>query len=411
MKQYEYTKMAFKNLIRTKGRSTLTMLGIVIGVASVIMMLSVGQATERYILSQVAAFGSDLIIISNGRGDATRSAGPDPTLKQTLTEDDYYKLHGKSWIHSIDANAISREVVTYGGLSAFADVAGVAPDSDEIFNMHVEKGTFIEDEDLSLNARIAVLGNQIADDYFGQENPIGKRIKISDRTYRVTGVLKPGGTKFFQSIDRQIYIPFTTSLIEFGRDNVNIMFAKSTYEDLEAAKEEVRIVLRDSHNLNNPRGILAKDDFLVRTQEDAQENAEIIGTILSILLSAIAAVSLFVGGIGIMNIMYVTVKERTKEIGLRKAVGAKFSDILSQFLMESIIVTMIGGIIGIGIGVLFSWLGILILTLFLSGWTFVMPWDAIALGFTVSAIIGITFGFLPARKAASLQAIEALRYE
>jgi len=411
MKQAEYAKMAFKNLVRTKGRAILTMLGIVIGVASVIMMLSVGQATERYLLSQVASFGSDLIIISNGRGDETNSAGPDPTLKQTLTEDDYYRLHEKSWVRLIDANAISREIVTYGGISAFADVVGVAPDSAEIFNMNLERGAFFSDEDLSLNARIAVLGNTIATDYFGQENPLGKRIKIHNRTYRVTGVLEPGGTKFFQSVDRQIYIPFTTALLEFGRENVNFVFLKSTYEELETAKDEVRIVMRDSHNLNNPRGILAKDDFIVRTQEDAQQSAEVIGTILSILLSAIAAVSLVVGGIGIMNIMYVTIKERTREIGLRKAVGAKFYDILSQFLLESIIITLIGGIFGIIIGVLFSWLGLLALSYYQAGWYFVMPWGAIALGFSVSAIIGVVFGFLPARKAASMQAIEALGYE
>jgi putative ABC transport system permease protein len=411
MKQAEYAKMAFRNLVRTKGRAVLTMLGIVIGVASVIMMLSVGQATERYILSQVASFGSDLIIVTNGRGDAMQSGGPDPTLKQTLTENDYRKLHEKEWVRLIDANIISRETVTYENTSAFADVVGVSPDSDEIFNMVAERGSFIEDEDMSLRSRVAVLGNGIADDYFGLEDPLGKRIKIHTRSYRVIGVLKKGGTKFFQSIDRQIYIPFTTALQEFGKENVNFMFLKSTHGNLEDAKQEVRLVLRDAHNLNNPRGILAKDDFLVRTQEDAQENAEIIGTILAILLSAIAAVSLVVGGIGIMNIMYVTVKERTREIGLRKAVGAKHRDILSQFLLESFIITLMGGVAGIAVGVFLSWLGLFILAYFQQGWTYVTPWGAVALGFTVSAIIGITFGYLPARKAAKLQAIEALRYE
>lgn len=411
MKMTMYSKMAFRNLVRTKGRTMLTMLGIVIGVASVIMMLSVGQATERYILSQVASFGSDLVIVSNGRGDATRSAGPDPTLKQTLTDDDYERLHDKSWVREIDANVISRETVTYGGLSAFADVVGVAPDSESIFTMELEDGIFIRDEDVDLHSRVAVIGHDIADDYFGQEDPLGERIKIHNRTYRVIGVLKPGGTKFFQSIDRQIYIPFTSALQEFGKEYVNFMFVKTTYKNLETAKDVIRIVLRNSHNIDNPKGVLAKDDFIVRTQEDAQQSAEIIGTILAILLSAIAAISLIVGGIGIMNIMYVTVKERTREIGLRKAVGATSSDILSQFITESIIVTLIGGIIGIIIGIALSWLGIHILSLYQKGWMYQVPWDAVALGFTVSAIIGITFGFLPARRAANFEAIEALRYE
>jgi len=223
--------------------------------------------------------------------------------------------------------------------------------------------------------------------------------------------MQPGGTKFFSNVDKQIYVPFTTLMRDDGKKFVNIFLLKSTISDIKTGIAQTQLLLRDSHNLDNPKGLLSKDDFKIMTQADAMKRAGVIGTILQVLLGAIAGISLVVGGIGIMNIMYISVKERTREIGLRKAIGARSADLLMQFLVEAVILSVGGGLIGIIVGVVFSWAGILILAQVLGGWTYATPWDAIALGFIVSSGIGIIFGFLPARRASGLQAVEALRYE
>ena len=407
----EQATLASKNLLRTKGRSILTMLGMIIGVASVIMMLSVGKATERFILSQVASFGSDLIIVGNGRGDGSDPPGPDPTIKRVLDEDDYFKLRSKTWVRSIDAAFFTNDLVTHSGVSGFVNIGGTSDLSPDIFSGDLATGRYLDETDVLSKNRVAVLGAGIAEEFFGFEDPIGKRIKIGDKSYRVIGVMQEGGTRFFQSVDRQIYVPFTTIMQDQNAEHLFAMFVKTIYDDLETGKSEIRYVLRDSHHINNSENDLSEDDFVLRTQADAQERAGIIGTILSILLGAIAAISLLVGGIGIMNIMYVSVKERTREIGLRKAIGARGADILKLFLVEAVIITVLGGVIGILAGTSFSWVGLTALGSYQSGWSFEMPYDAIALGFTVSCAIGILFGYLPAKKAASLQAIEALRYE
>ena len=248
-------------------------------------------------------------------------------------------------------------------------------------------------------------------DYFGQEEPIGRTLEIARRNYRVIGVMQPGGTKFFSNVDKQIYVPFTTLMRDDGRKFVNVVLLKTTYPDIQTGIEQTRILMRDTHNLDNPTGLLSKDDFKIMTQADAMQRAGIIGTILQVLLGAIAGISLVVGGIGIMNIMYISVKERTREIGLRKAIGARGIDLLMQFLVEAVILSVAGGVIGIIVGVIFSWAGITILKQVLGGWSYATPWDAIALGFVVSSAVGIIFGFLPARRAAKQQAVEALRYE
>ncbi len=403
--------LACQALVSNKGRTTLTMLGIVIGVASVILMLSVGEAAQRYLLSQVASFGSDLVFIANGRGNETRGGPPSLLTKQTLTVKDYKKLKGLSWPQAVNATIITRDLVSFGGTDVLTRVSGSAPDEVIVFNEVLIKGRAVSNEDLESHARVVVLGSKIAVQLFGEENPIGHIMKVSKQPFRVIGVLGPAGSRFFSDADAQVTIPFTTSLDLYHKEHLNFLAVKTGVIRPSEAKNLVRVALREAHNLDNPNGDLAKDDFRVASQEDAIKNADTIGSILQILLGSIASISLVVAGVSIMNIMYVTVTERTREIGLRKAVGAQPWDILGQFLTEALVLTSVAGILGVLLGISFSWLAIQIVLHFQSGWTFAIPWPGAALGFSVAAAIGIIFGYFPARRAARQNPIDTLRYE
>lgn len=403
--------LSYKALVNNKGRTALTMLGIIVGIASVMLMLSVGEAAQRFLLSQVASFGSDLIFIANGRGNETRGGPPSLLTKQTLTVKDYKKLKGLVWSKAVNATILTRDLVSFGEVNRIAQVSGSAPDEILVFNEVVSNGRYLSNEDLESHARVIVLGSKLAIRLFGEENPIGRIMKVAKQPFRVIGVLAPAGTRFFADADEQIIIPFTTSLDLYHKERLNFLAIKTGDIRPSEAKNLVRIALRETHNLDNPDGELAKDDFRVASQEDAIKNADTIGSILQILLGSIASISLLVAGIGIMNIMYVAVTERTREIGLRKAVGARSGDILGQFLAEAILLTSFSGIMGVLFGMCVSWLAIQIVLHFQAGWTFVIPWPAAALGFCVSAAIGIVFGYFPARGAARLNPIDALRDE
>lgn len=403
-------RISFGSIRRNKARAILTMLGIVIGIASVILMLSIGKAAETYLLSNVASFGSDVVIVSNGSGDQN-SGGPTPLLKMTLTLKDYRELKRQSWVEEITGSIISVGVASYGSENMNASVWGSAPGEIAVFPASTAQGRFLLDDDVDAHAKVAVIGANVARQLFGDESPVGKLIKVKRTNFRVIGVMEKGGTRFFTKLDDLIYMPFTTAMDLYNKDYLNFMSIKPRDISPNQAKEEIRFLLRDTHKLDNPSGDLSKDDFRIGTQEDAQRNAGVIGQILSILLGSIAAISLLVGGIGIMNIMFVTVTERTSEIGLRKALGARHGDILGQFLAEAVTVTVSGGLIGIVFGVILSWLTIQILNYFQGGWTFVLSFQSIVLAFGVSAAIGIIFGFNPARRASKLSPIEALRYE
>ena len=404
--------MSVDSLWRNKRRALLTMLGIVIGVGSVIVMLAIGQAAERFILSQVASFGSDLLFIRNGPGDGKQASGPPTTaVKQTLTEHDYEALQRQSWIRAVGANVYSQLLVESPTKSLRVQIAGSAESEVVIYNVEIESGEFIGAEDVTGKARIAVLGHDLAHDFFGEEDPLGKTVKIGKKSYRVIGVLKPAGTRFFTNLDRQIYVPFSSLMEQLNIERLQFISVKIGDVSASEAQERIRGILRDKHRLDNPEADLAKDDFFVATQEDTARRAGTIGTILQVLLSSVAAISLLVGGVGIMNIMYVTVTERTREIGLRKAIGAQSQDVLRQFLAEAIFLTVVAGVIGILSGVTLSFVGLQVLAVYQDGWSFAMPWNGIGLGFGVSVLIGIVFGYFPARRAAQLHPIEALRYE
>jgi putative ABC transport system permease protein len=303
-------------------------------------------------------------------------------------------------------------LVAYGGQEKIIQISGSSPDEVIIFNETLRVGRYILDEDVDRHARVVVLGSGIAKALFGEEDPLGRSIKISKQPFRVIGVLDPVGTRFFSNVDDQVYIPFTTALEQYNRSNVNFISLKPVSGvHVRDAMERTRIALRDTHRIDNPAGILSKDDFRVASQEDAIRSAGAIGQVLQILLASVAAISLIVGGIGIMNIMLVTVTERTREIGLRKSIGARRGDILGQFILEAVCLTFIGGVVGILAGLVLSYGGVAIISRFQTGWSLVFPGNAILLATAVSTGIGLVFGYYPARKAATLSPIEALRYE
>lgn len=411
MRIRDLVPLSWRALLLNKRRTVLTMLGIIIGIASVVLMVSVGQAAQNYLLNQIASFGSDLVFISNGKGDETRGGPPSAGIKQTLTAKDYEKLRLQSWVRLVSGSVITSDLVSYRGEEKNTRVSGSTPEELPVFNMQIAKGRFLQEDDVAARSRVTVIGQDVARKLFGEQDPIGQSIQVGRISFRVVGLMAPSGTRFFSNIDDQIYIPFTTFFDAYRKERLNFLSVKVQNVSPLQAKDRIRLVLRDTHNIENPEGVLSKDDFRVASQEDAIKSADTIGTILQILLGSIASISLFVAGIGIMNIMYVTVTERTREIGLRKAIGAREGDILGQFLMEAVMVTTSAGALGAAAGLFFSWLAIFIISRLQTGWIFVIPWSGLAMACGVSIAIGLIFGYFPARKAARLNPIESLRYE
>jgi putative ABC transport system permease protein len=408
MRLLDLGKSATESLLRTKARSALTMLGIVIGIMSVILMLSIGEAAQRFILSQISSFGSDVLYVSNG---SSKDEGQ-PTLfvKETLAMKDVRKLKAQPWVSLITGVVNQSDQLTAGSYDTSAQILGTMPDELRFNDRRVRLGAFFDASAVDARERVVVLGSEIADKSFGQNDPLGKSVKISGQSFRVVGVMESVGTQSFQNVDKQVYMPVTAALDLYNKKYLT-RIAVRTSVPLDQAKMRIQLALRDSHNLDNPQGDLGKDDFTVTTQEDAVRSASEVTNILQILLSSIAAISLVVGGIGIMNIMYVSVTERVKEIGLRMAIGARKADVLRQFLVEAVMLTSLGGILGIALGVSLAYLGITIISTFQSGWTFALTTRGIWLGLVVSAAIGLVFGYFPARRAAKLHPIEALRFE
>ena len=420
MKLSESFFTALDGVRANKSRSALTILGIVIGIAAVIGVISIAQGAESLILGQIASLGSNNIFVEPGawsermeRGQMMQSMMEELEIK-TLKYEDALALEKIPTIEMAAPFVMGVVRIVYGTESKKVTFLGTTPEAAEITNVNFILGRGLTDQDVKSMAKVAVLGYKTKQDLFGEENPLGKTIRIKKTNFKVIGVAEELGPQAFMDLDESLYLPLITSQkLLLGQDHITWIIAKAKSEKvIDRAVDDIRLVLRERHNIYNPESDPAKDDFKVMSQK---ETARILGNItgiFTILLSSIAGISLLVGGIGIMNIMLVSVTERTREIGLRKAVGARKKDILSQFLLEAILLTVLGGLLGILFGALISFAGSLAFGYFFdSSWGFILPLQAVALGVGVSVAIGIIFGIYPARKAAQLSPIDALRYE
>jgi putative ABC transport system permease protein len=405
MKTRDLVSLSILSLKRGGTRSLLSILGIVIGIASVILILSITEAGKDFIVSQVQSTGSDLIFIENGSPSQITET-PDAFTKQVLTEQDLKSLKKQTWVASIAPIVISSDSVNVLGQIANATVVGSNAVIQEVFSVDVEKGAFFTDDDVSSHRRAIILGGSIAKKLFGFEDPVNRTIDLGGQKLRVAGVMEAAGTRFMMNIDDYVYIPYTTSMDLYAQTRFMEFILKPTIPRYEAT-ERVKAILRDNHNIDNPDD----DDFRVMTQEDVVKIVDQVTGSLSIFLGAVAGISLVVGGIGIMNIMFVSVTERTREIGLRKSLGARTGVIMRQFLIEAAFLTSIGGIIGTLLGIALTWLAIQIILQYQPGWHFTLSVTGVALGVGFSTAVGLVFGYAPAKKAASINPIEALRYE
>jgi putative ABC transport system permease protein len=403
-------KIAFRALRINKLRSALTMLGIIIGVAAVIAMVAVGSGATQRIQEQIASIGSNLIIVLPGSitSSGIRLGAGNAV---SLTQDDATAIEAEC--PAVEAAApVSRggAQVVYGNSNWATVIQGTTPDYLRIRDIEIASGQAFTSQDVEGAAKVALLGKTVVDNLFGSTDPVGQVIRIKDVPFTVTGTLVPKGqSPGGMDQDDVILMPITTAkkrvlgLNQANAGSVGSIMVQARGPNLmNAAEQEVRTLLRQRHRLQPSQD----DDFTVRNLEDVFSAQETSARVMSILLAAIASVSLIVGGIGIMNIMLVSVTERTKEIGLRQAVGAKTKDILAQFLIEAVTLSVLGGVVGIALGSVAS-----MLISHFAQWTTLIRPSAVVLAFVFSALVGVFFGYYPARKAAFLDPIEALRYE
>ena len=399
-------KIALRALANNKLRGFLTMLGIIIGVASVITMLAIGQGSKRSIQAQISEMGSNMIMIQPG-ADMRGGVRQDASAMETLKLQDYEDIVNETrYVSATSPSVNSSGQAIYGANNAPTTVYGISPDYMEIRRYEVEDGDMFSDQDVQTAAKVCVIGKTVVDNLFpGGENPVGRVIRFQKLPFRVVGVLKSKGyNSMGMDQDDLILAPYTTIqkkiLAITHLQGITCSALKEEYTD--QAIDEISEILRRNHRLRETED----DDFTIRSMQELSTMLTSTTDIMTTLLAAVAGISLLVGGIGIMNIMYVSVTERTREIGLRMSIGAKGMDILAQFLIESILISVTGGLIG----VLFGVGAALIVNVVAHFPIYIQPWSVL-LSFVVCTVTGVFFGWYPAKKAAQLDPIEAIRYE
>ena len=397
--------IALRALRRNLMRSALTMLGIIIGVAAVIAMVAIGTGAKEQVASSIAQIGQNTVLVMSGagsRGGVRGGWGSSPTL----TRQDYEAIRKEiPGVIRATPDVRKNAQVMAGNQNVNTTINGAGEDFVDIRAWEfLEGGNFLA-ADVKAATKVAILGQTVATNLFGDASPVGQIVRIQNAPYTVVGLLKPKGMSMMGSDqDDLVLVPWSSAMVRLtGTDSFRAITAQvDSAGQVEAVMEDIRTLLRQRHRIRDG----AEDDFQVRSQQEIMEMATSTAKTMTLLLAAIAGVSLLVGGIGIMNIMLVSVTERTREIGVRMAVGARGSDILLQFLVEAVVLSVGGGLIGIGLGV-----GIAQIVSAKLGWNTLVSAESVALAFFFSAVIGIFFGFYPARKAAGLDPIEALRYE
>jgi len=404
MNWQESLRMASSMLMANKLRSLLTMLGIIIGNASVVALIGIGQGAEKLVLGKLSDLGPNVMFVLPGSRQA-RSATFD--LPRTLVLEDAEAIAAQvPSVGGVAPEVNRRLLLSHWNLNMNAMVVGTTPDYEEIRSFYVDRGRFVNKTDLERSRRVAVIGTEIAQRLYKNKNPIGQTLRFQNLTFEIIGVMQSKGSFLGSNQDESVFIPLTTMVGQvigktspYGIELSWINVKAKDEESIRAAKFQIENLLRLRHNIQN-----GEDDFGVST---AKQMLDIVGTItggLSVLHGAIAGISLIVGGIGVMNIMLVSVAERTQEIGLRKAIGARKNDILSQFLIEAVIVSSLGGLIGVLVGV-----GVVVIVGLTSPIPAIISPSAILVSVTISGGIGLFFGVVPAQRAARLDPIVALR--
>ena len=400
----ESVKMAGQTLVANKTRSSLTMIGMIVGNASVIAMIGIGEGAQKFVAGQVQSLGTNVLIVRAGVPNARR--GGLGNAPQTLIIEDAKAIATQvPSVQGVSAELNSSEIVRYSSKNVSALIFGTIPEFLEVRSFEMAKGRFLTEMDIKQNSQVAVLGSELAEKLFGNTNPLGEQVRIKNVSMKVVGVLAPKGTSFGTNFDNSAAVPIATMANRivgrkspYGLAVTSIFISIKDELQMDAAQFQVENLLRLRHK------ITTEDDFTVRNQKDLMARMGAISGALTIMLTAVASISLLVGGIGIMNIMLVSVSERTQEIGLRKAIGASQQDILFQFIVEAVILSAAGGIVGTGVGVS----GILLIGSFTPLQAGISP-IAIALAVSVSGAVGLCFGVIPARQAAKLDPIAALR--
>jgi len=403
-------KLAIRGLLVNKMRAFLTVLGIIIGVSGIIVIVSVGNGAESLVVNQIESIGSNLIgVLPGGTDEGEPPAALMGIVVTTLNNSDVAALEKIPHIQAISGYNKTVGQITYKNRKSESTINGVYSQYPKVEDATIKDGRFFTEAEDSGLARVVILGDSVKRDLFDEGNPIGEKIKIHNQNFRVIGVFDKRGATGFANNDSQIFIPAKTmQKLVLGINHVSVIKIKvENGEYIDQTLDAVKNLLRTRHGISSP----SEDDFTAASMTQRLSSLHEITGSIKLFLSAVAFIALIVGGIGIMNVMYVSVTERTHEIGLRKALGAQKQDILKQFLIEAIAITGVGGIIGILIGIIFSFIISIIIQQLGYSWDFIVTPDSVIYASLAITTIGITFGYAPAKKAASYRAIEALRYE